>query len=230
MNNNYLTIPNDARLSTLTTVGQLTFDYVSLVNSDVSNEKERALILVKLSNKETLTAGGFESVTQWAETVGVNLNKATVSKSNKAVGRFHDTEEHIANFWNVYSLSQLEEMSAYSDEFIATCDIAPNMSAKSIREALKRKSGMIDVKSTETKTEEVKTEDAKTDDAKTEGVKTEDAKTEEKKPTPPKNSTAVKNLNDAIEILRTRTLEKGEAVNIARSKDGKTFTIVFIKA
>ena len=222
MNINYSLIPvNDNRFSLSTTIGQLSFDYITLLNADVNNEKDRALLLVKISNKETLTSAGFDSVTAWADALNIGLSKATVSKSNKAVGRFHDTPEHIRDYWERYSLSQLEEMSGYSDDFITTCDINPTMSTKSIREALKRKGGMLDVPSTvkgETETANTETETAK--------VETETAKVETKKP----YSADFKTLSDALECIRVRTLAKGETVNIARSKDGKTFTVVVITA
>ena len=230
--NNYSLIPvNDDRFSLSTTLGQLSFDYITLLNADVNNEKDRALILVKVSNKETLASAGFESVTAWAEALNIGLNKATVSKSNKAVGRFHDSEEHIRDYWERYSLSQLEEMSGYSDDFITTCDINPTMSAKAIRDALKRKGGMLDVKSS-VKGEKAETEPTKAEteptnaENETAKAETEIAKAETKMP----YSADFKTLGDALECVRVRTLAKGETVNIARSKDGKTFTVVVITA
>ena len=229
--NNYSLMPtNDPRFALSTTIGQLSFDFITLLNADVNNEKERALVLVKVSNKETLASAGFTSVEDWSKALQLNLSKATVSKSNKAVGRFHDTEEHIRDYWERYSLSQLEEMSGYSDDFITTCDINPTMSAKSIREALKRKGGMLDVPSTvkgetETANTETETETAKAE-TETAKAETETAKAETKKP----YSADFKTLGDALECVRVRTLAKGETVNIARSKDGKTFTVVVITA
>ena len=220
MNINYSLIPvNDNRFSLSTTIGQLSFDYITLLNADVNNEKDRALLLVKISNKETLTSAGFDSVTAWADALNIGLSKATVSKSNKAVGRFHDTPEHIRDYWERYSLSQLEEMSGYSDDFITTCDINPTMSTKSIREALKRKGGMLDVPSTV----KGETEDPKTEDPKTEVPKTEDPKTE--KPEHKAIKRTVTTFDNAIGMLsddfKTITITKREkAVPVYDTIDG----------
>lgn len=123
-------------------LGKVTARIIKSINSEIGNEKARALDVAKVANEELYAKAGFESVAEWAEKF-FGWNKSKVSRYCSIVREFADNAE----IWDAYSVTQMIECLSLKGDYKPMTDgrIIPEMSAKEIREFVKEYKTVIDI-------------------------------------------------------------------------------------
>lgn len=123
-------------------LGKVTARIIKSINTDINNEKARALDVAKVATEELYSKAGFATVAEWAEKF-FGWGKSKVSRYCSIVREFADNTE----IWDAYSVSQLIECLALKGDYAPMSDgrIIPEMSAKEIREYIKAYNTVIDI-------------------------------------------------------------------------------------
>lgn len=122
-------------------LGKATAFIITSLNTDINNEKERAIKVHDVDANEWATKsnvlGEFDSTAKWAEKF-FGWDKSKVSRYVRIVDKFHDdrkTDGNGADIWDDYTVSQMIELLKATDEQLQT--ITADMSVRAIREKLK---------------------------------------------------------------------------------------------
>lgn len=126
-----------------------TNEIIELSNKDTENEKTRACLIANVVNEKLYEKGGFTAASEWAEKY-LLMNKSTLSRIVKAANRFSKD----VNVWKHFTLSQMFEMSACTDEKLNRLEIKPSMTCKEIREKIKADDEVINTPNDETAVDE----------------------------------------------------------------------------
>ena len=122
---------------------------IDLSNKDTENEKTRACLIANVVNEKLYEKGGFTAASEWAEKY-LMMNKSTLSRIVKAANRFSND----VNVWKFFTLSQMFEMSACTDEKLNRLEIKPSMTCKQIRDIIKADDEVITAPNDETPNDE----------------------------------------------------------------------------
>lgn len=124
-------------------LGKATAFIITSLNTDINNEKERAIKVHDVDANEWATKsnvlGEFESTAKWAEKF-FGWDKSKVSRYVRIVDKFHDdrkrkTDGNGVDIWDSYTVSQMIELLKATDEQLQS--ITADMSVRTIRDKLK---------------------------------------------------------------------------------------------
>lgn len=132
---------------------------IDLSNKDTENEKTRAVLIANVVNEKLYEKGGFTAASEWAEKY-LMMNKSTLSRIVKAANRFSND----VNVWKFFTLSQMFEMSACTDEKLNRLEIKPSMSCKQIRDIIKADAEIISAPNDETPNDETPNDETPNDE------------------------------------------------------------------
>ena len=201
----------------VTTLGKLplaksTINIITAINNGAKNDKEIAKEVYTVDHADLACAAGFKGIGEWAEKF-FDWHKTKTSRLSSIAKRFYFEDEN-KTIWEAYTVSQMVEMLKASDEQLNA--ITPDMTAKQIRDYLKRESEMIDAE-TETAPEDVTPDETDTE-AETE--------TEPETTTTTATYTEVKTTEDITEMLSTVKHYAQEGYNIMVNNGGGVFTVL----
>ena len=121
-------------------LGKATAFIINSLNTDVKNEKERAIKLhdVDVSGMATKhnPLGEFASTAEWAAKF-FGWEKTKVSRYTRIVEKFHENrlvDGNDVDVWDNYTISQMVELLKADDEQLKT--ITADMSVRTIRDKL----------------------------------------------------------------------------------------------
>lgn len=121
-------------------LGKATAFIINSLNTDVKNEKERAIKLhdVDVSGLATKhnPLGEFATTAEWAAKF-FGWEKTKVSRYTRIVEKFHEnrlTDGNDADVWDNYTISQMVELLKADDEQLKS--ITADMSVRTIRDKL----------------------------------------------------------------------------------------------
>lgn len=141
-------------------LGKVTAAIIKSLNTDIKNEKDRAVKIAQVNTEELYKGTGFETCAEWAEKF-FGFEKTKVSRYIAIVREFHDTTMTDGNgealdIWGEYSISQMIECLALKGDYKPLADgrITPDMTVKEIRETIKVMKSIIDIPDEPTETDE----------------------------------------------------------------------------
>lgn len=193
-----------------TPLGRKTAAIIKLANNQIKDEKQIAVRVAEVDRDEMATAAGFKNTAAWASEF-LGFSKSKVSRYIAITARFNwtkVTDEQGRNYWDIFTLSQMQEMLKATDEQLQ--HITPDMTIKDIREYL----SFISVPADESETEDATPDEPETgnaDESETEGA------------TPDTTTPPVKEFDDitvALSYIKQFALEHdGSPVMFARMGD-----------
>lgn len=133
MNEIILTGNTELRKSVL---GRATEKIIKLINTQIRDEKQIAVAVAEVDRTGAAVGAGFKSTAVWAAEF-LNFSKSKVSRYISITTRFKFskvTDEQGRDYWDIFTLSQLQEMLKATDEQLQ--QITPDMTVKDIREYL----------------------------------------------------------------------------------------------
>lgn len=154
-------------------LGKVTAAIIKSLNTDIKNEKDRALKIAQVNTEEMFKSAGFETCAEWAEKF-FGFEKTKVSRYIAIVREFHDTTTTDGNgealdIWDDYSISQMIECLALKGDYKPLADgrITPDMTVKEIRETIKVMRSIIDIPDEPTETENDEPAETESDEPET---------------------------------------------------------------
>ena len=117
-------------------LGRTTEKIIKLVNAQIQDEKQIAVAVAEVDRTGAAVDAGFKNTAAWAEQF-LNFSKSKVSRYISITRRFKwekITDEQGRDYWELFSLGQLQEMLKATDEQLQ--QITPDMTVKDIREYL----------------------------------------------------------------------------------------------
>lgn len=135
MENNEIILAGNTTLGK-TKLGRTTTKVITLINSQIRDEKQIAVSIAEVDREDDATKAGFKNTAEWAEKF-FGFSKSKVSRYISITARFKwtkVTDETGADYWDIFTLSQMQEMLKATDEQIK--HITPDMTVKEIREYL----------------------------------------------------------------------------------------------
>lgn len=131
-------------------LGRATEKIIKLINTQIRDEKQIAVAVAEVDRTGAAVDAGFKNTATWAAEF-LNFSKSKVSRYISITTRFKFTkvtDEQGRDYWDIFTLSQLQEMLKATDEQLA--QITPDMTVKDIREYL----SFIDVGGDESESDE----------------------------------------------------------------------------
>ncbi len=119
-----------------TPLGRKTAAIIKLANNQIRDEKQIAIRVAEVDRDELATTAGFKNTAEWAGEF-LDFSKSKVSRYVSIVNRFKFvkvTDEQGRDYWDIFTLSQLQEMLKATDAQLQ--QITPDMTVKAIREYL----------------------------------------------------------------------------------------------
>lgn len=135
MENNEIILAGSTELGK-SKLGRATTKVITLINSQIRDEKQIAVSIAVVDREDDATKAGFKNTAEWAEKF-FGFSKSKVSRYISITARFKwtkVTDETGADYWDIFTLSQMQEMLKATDEQIK--HITPDMTVKEIREYL----------------------------------------------------------------------------------------------
>ena len=117
-------------------LGRATEKIIKLINTQIRDEKQIAVAVAEVDRTGAAVDAGFKSTAVWAAEF-LNFSKSKVSRYISITTRFKFTkitDEQGRDYWDIFTLSQLQEMLKATDEQLM--QITPDMTVKDIREYL----------------------------------------------------------------------------------------------
>ena len=117
-------------------LGRATEKIIKLINTQIRDEKQIAVAVAEVDRTGAAVDAGFKSTAVWAAEF-LNFSKSKVSRYISITTRFKFTkvtDEQGRDYWDIFTLSQLQEMLKATDEQLQ--QITPDMTVKDIREYL----------------------------------------------------------------------------------------------
>lgn len=115
-------------------LGRATTKVIKLVNAQIRDEKSIAVAIADVDRQELAKSAGFNTTAEWAEKF-FGFSKSKVSRYCSITAKFKWTKyttEQGDNYWDIFTLSQMQEMLKATDEQLS--EITPDMTVKDIRE------------------------------------------------------------------------------------------------
>ena len=131
-------------------LGRATEKIIKLINTQIRDEKQIAVAVAEVDRTNAAVDAGFKNTASWAAEF-LNFSKSKVSRYISITTRFKFTkvtDEQGRDYWDIFTLSQLQEMLKATDEQLQR--ITPDMTVKDIREYL----SFIDVGGDESESDE----------------------------------------------------------------------------
>lgn len=135
MENNEIILAGNTALGK-SKLGRATTKVITLINSQIRDEKQIAVSVAEVDREDDAKKAGFKNTAEWAEKF-FGFSKSKVSRYISITARFKwtkVTDETGADYWDIFTLSQMQEMLKATDEQIK--HITPDMTVKEIREYL----------------------------------------------------------------------------------------------
>ena len=135
MENNEIILAGNTALGK-SKLGRATTKVITLINSQIRDEKQIAVSVAEVDREDVAKNAGFKNTAEWAEKF-FGFSKSKVSRYISIIARFKwtkVTDETGADYWDIFTLSQMQEMLKATDEQIK--HITPDMTVKEIREYL----------------------------------------------------------------------------------------------
>ena len=117
-------------------LGRATEKIIKLINTQIRDEKQIAVAVAEVDRTGAAVDAGFKNTATWAAEF-LNFSKSKVSRYISITTRFKwtkFTDEQGRDYWDIFTLGQLQEMLKATDEQLA--QITPDMTVKDIREYL----------------------------------------------------------------------------------------------
>lgn len=199
----------------VTTLGEsplakATVNIITAINNGARNDKEIAKEVYTVDHADLACAAGFKGIGEWAEKF-FDWHKTKTSRLSSIAKRFY-FEDESKEIWEAFTVTQMVEMLKASDEQLSA--ITPDMTAKQIRDYLKRESEMIDAEA------ETAPEDVTPDETENE------TETEPETTTATATYTSVKCTEDITEMLAAVKHYAQEGYNIMVNNGGGAFTVL----
>lgn len=137
-------------------LGRVTAAIIKSLNTDIRNEKDRALKIAQVNEEEMYKPAGFETCAEWAEKF-FGFEKTKVSRYISIVRDFKDMQDDTgAGVWDIFSISQLIACLSLKGDYAPIIDgrITPDMTVKEIREAVNVIKSLVDIPDEPTGTDE----------------------------------------------------------------------------
>lgn len=135
MENNEIILAGNTALGK-SKLGRVTSKVITLINAQIRDEKQIAVSIAEVDREDDAKKAGFKNTAEWAEKF-FGFSKSKVSRYISITARFKwtkVTDETGADYWDIFTLSQMQEMLKATDEQIQ--HITPDMTVKEIREYL----------------------------------------------------------------------------------------------
>lgn len=137
-------------------LGKVTAAIIKSLNTDIKNEKERAVKIAQVNEEEMYKPAGFETCAEWAEKF-FGFEKSKVSRYISIVRDFKDMQDDTgAAVWEIFSISQLIACLSLKGDYAPIIDgrITPDMTVKEIREAVNVIKSLVDISDEPTENDE----------------------------------------------------------------------------
>lgn len=205
---------NDVTTLGKTPLAQSTINIITAINNGAKNDKEIAKEVYTVDYADLACAAGFKGIGEWAEKF-FDWHKTKTSRLSSIAKRFY-FEDEAKEIWEAYTITQMVEMLKATDEQLSA--ITPDMTAKQIRDYLKREGEMIDA------TAETVPEDVTPDE--TEAETEAETETEPETTTATATYTSVKYTEDITEMLAAVKHYAQEGYNIMVNNGGGVYTVL----